>query len=262
MFENFVIIDPFRLVVSIKVPGIPINRILAVRIHSVGVNNLVIVDTAGRDALSDELIEELNGINDAVKADNRLLVIGADVGQAAEKQAQAFHDTCGVTGVIITKLDGTAKGGGALIACAVTEAPVMFVGVGEKTDAFEEFRPKGGHFEMELEQYSRVEVEMMQVRIVKGDGELEISPKIKTTSLGTPLSCRSAHPGAVHLAWPVNCIRSFRKLASTASAAEGAKQLFVPRFKAHLAPPSLVKLLANTSVGREVPSKSSSEEEE
>ncbi len=105
--------------------------------------DLIIVDTAGRDALSNDLIKELNGINEAVRADTRLLVIGADVGQAAEKQARAFHDTCGVTGVIITKLDGTAKGGGALIACAVTEAPVIFVGVGEKIDAFEEFRPKG-----------------------------------------------------------------------------------------------------------------------
>ncbi|MBT3406976.1 signal recognition particle protein [Candidatus Woesearchaeota archaeon] len=104
--------------------------------------DLVIVDTAGRDALSDELITELDDIHKAVAADEKLLVIAADVGQGAEKQARAFHETCGVTGVVITKLDGTAKGGGALIACSVTGAKVKFVGVGEKVDDFEKFKPQ------------------------------------------------------------------------------------------------------------------------
>jgi len=105
--------------------------------------DIVLIDTAGRDALNDELIEELNHIRSVVKADENLLVISADIGQAAEKQAKAFHDTCGVTGVIITKLDGTAKGGGALTACAVTKSPVKFIGIGEKVDALEEFKPEG-----------------------------------------------------------------------------------------------------------------------
>ncbi|MGV8086908.1 MAG: signal recognition particle protein Srp54 [Candidatus Woesearchaeota archaeon] len=105
--------------------------------------DIVIIDTAGRDALNDELIEELNKIRSIVKADENLLVISADIGQSAEKQAKAFHDTCGVTGVIITKFDGTAKGGGALTACAVTNSPVKFLGIGEKADALEEFKPEG-----------------------------------------------------------------------------------------------------------------------
>jgi signal recognition particle subunit SRP54 len=105
--------------------------------------DIVLIDTAGRDALNDELIEELNQIRSIVKANENLLVISADIGQAAEKQAKAFHDTCGITGVIITKLDGTAKGGGALTACAVTKAPVKFIGIGEKIDALEEFKPEG-----------------------------------------------------------------------------------------------------------------------
>jgi signal recognition particle subunit SRP54 len=104
--------------------------------------DIILVDTAGRDALNDELIEELNKIQSIVNADEKLLVISADIGQAAEKQARTFHDTCGVTGVIITKLDGTAKGGGALTACSVTGAPVKFIGVGEKIDALEEFNPQ------------------------------------------------------------------------------------------------------------------------
>ena len=105
--------------------------------------DLVIVDTAGRDALNDELIDELNSINKSIKADETLLVIGADIGQAAEKQARTFNETCNVTGVVITKLDGTAKGGGSLIACSVTQAPVKFIGVGEKIDDIEEFKPEG-----------------------------------------------------------------------------------------------------------------------
>jgi signal recognition particle subunit SRP54 len=105
--------------------------------------DLVVIDTAGRDALSEELIKELNDINAAVKPDETLLVISADIGQAAENQAKKFHDTCKVTGVFITKLEGTAKGGGSLIACAVTGAPVKFIGIGEKVDAIEEFKPEG-----------------------------------------------------------------------------------------------------------------------
>lgn len=104
--------------------------------------DVVIYDTAGRDALNDELIAELKKINKLVQPHEVLLVMAADVGQAAEKQAQTLHDSCGVTGVIITKLDGTAKGGGALSACAITGAKVKFIGIGEKIDDFEEFDPK------------------------------------------------------------------------------------------------------------------------
>lgn len=104
--------------------------------------DLVIVDTAGRDALSDELIEELDGINRLVEPDETLLVLSGDIGQTAEKQASVFNETGNITGIVITKLDGTAKGGGSLIACAVTGANVKFIGVGEKISDLEEFDPK------------------------------------------------------------------------------------------------------------------------
>ncbi|MCX8147101.1 MAG: signal recognition particle protein Srp54 [Candidatus Woesearchaeota archaeon] len=104
--------------------------------------DIVIIDTAGRDALSEELIKELNSLNKKVKPHENILVIGADVGQAAEYQARKFHEACNITGIIITKLDGTAKGGGALAACAVTGAKVKLIGVGEKLDDIEEFKPK------------------------------------------------------------------------------------------------------------------------
>ncbi len=104
--------------------------------------DILLIDTAGRDALSDDLIEELNELNKHAQPDERILVMNADIGQAAKDQAQKFHDTCNVTGVIITKLDGTAKGGGALTACSVTNAPVKFIGIGEKIDDIDVFEPE------------------------------------------------------------------------------------------------------------------------
>ncbi len=105
--------------------------------------DVVIVDTAGRDALSQELVDELSRISKLIRPHENLLVLSADIGQAAERQAKRFHETCNVSGVVITKLDGTAKGGGALVACSITKAPVKFIGTGEKIGDIEEFRPKG-----------------------------------------------------------------------------------------------------------------------
>lgn len=105
--------------------------------------DLIIIDTAGRDALSDDLIFELKSLNQTIKPDEVLLVLSADIGQSAEKQAKAFHEAANITGVIITKLDGTAKGGGAISACNVTGAKVKFIGTGEKINDLESFDPRG-----------------------------------------------------------------------------------------------------------------------
>ena len=105
--------------------------------------DIVIVDTAGRDALSKELIKEIEDITKAVQPQEKLLIISADIGQAAHKQAEQFHASCNITGVIITKMEGTAKGGGALTACSITKAPIKFIGVGEKVDDLEVFNPPG-----------------------------------------------------------------------------------------------------------------------
>lgn len=103
--------------------------------------DVIIVDSAGRSALDEELKKEIEEINDELKPDNTFLVLSADIGQIAGKQAVAFHETVGVNSVIITKMDGSAKGGGALTACHVTNTPVYFIGVGEKVDDLEEFDP-------------------------------------------------------------------------------------------------------------------------
>ena len=105
--------------------------------------DMLLIDTAGRDALSNDLIEEIKELNRAINPQEKILVVSADLGQAAERQAKKLHDTVNITGVIITKLDGTARGGGSLTACAISGAPIKFIGIGEKIDDLEEFNPKG-----------------------------------------------------------------------------------------------------------------------
>lgn len=102
---------------------------------------VLIIDTAGRHALEDELIEELKKINEAVNPDHKFLVLDAAIGQLAKEQADAFHRAVGITGIIVTKLDGTAKGGGALSAISATGASIAFIGTGERVDDLERFEP-------------------------------------------------------------------------------------------------------------------------
>lgn len=101
--------------------------------------DVLIIDTAGRHKLDEELMRELKEINERVKPEERILVIDATTGQQAKEQARAFHENVGITGVILTKMDGSAKGGGALSAVAEVGAPIMFIGTGEKIEDFEPF---------------------------------------------------------------------------------------------------------------------------
>ena len=105
--------------------------------------DVLIFDTAGRDALSKELITEIELVTKKIKPDESLLVLSADIGQTAQQQAEQFHTSCNISGVIVTKMDGTAKGGGALSACAISKAPIKFIGVGEKLEDLELFNPEG-----------------------------------------------------------------------------------------------------------------------
>ncbi|WP_456483694.1 signal recognition particle protein Srp54 [Methanopyrus kandleri] len=104
--------------------------------------DVVIVDTAGRDRLSEDLIDELREMAERIEPHEVLLVLDATVGQKAGDHAEAFHEAVQLTGVVITKLDTAAKGGGALSAVARTGAPIKFVGTGERVDDLEEFNPK------------------------------------------------------------------------------------------------------------------------
>ena len=102
-----------------------------------------IVDTAGRHALEDDLIDEIEEIESVVDPDRSLLVLDAAIGQGAKEQARQFDDSIGIDGVVITKLDGTAKGGGALTAVNETESSIAFLGTGETVQDIERFEPNG-----------------------------------------------------------------------------------------------------------------------
>lgn len=104
-------------------------------------DRVVIVDTAGRLQIDEEMMNELRRLKDAVHPDEILLVADGMTGQEAVKIAQGFDAALGVTGVILTKLDGDARGGAALSIYGVTKKPIKYIGTGEKTDALEEFHP-------------------------------------------------------------------------------------------------------------------------
>jgi len=102
-----------------------------------------IIDTAGRHALEEDMIDEIRDIEKLIKPERRFLILDASIGQQASVQARAFDDAIGITGIVITKMDGTAKGGGALSAVSETNSGVAFIGTGEKIDDFEKFESDG-----------------------------------------------------------------------------------------------------------------------
>jgi len=144
--------------------------------------DVIIFDTAGRDALDKGLANELKKLSGIIKPDEVLLAIPADLGKVARKQSEEFHKLVGVTGVIITKMDGTAKAGGSLAATSVTGAKVKFIGIGEKIDALELYNPQRfvsrllglGDLETLMEKAKEVEIKKESVeKIVEGKFTLQ-----------------------------------------------------------------------------------------
>lgn len=105
-------------------------------------HDYVLIDTAGRLHVDEALMEELTEMKKAVQPDEILLVVDAMTGQEAVNVAESFNERLGLTGVVLTKLDGDTRGGAALSIRAVTDTPIKFVGVGEKLDALEPFHPE------------------------------------------------------------------------------------------------------------------------
>ena len=163
--------------------------------------DVLIIDTSGRDALSKDLILEIEEINRKIQPNENLLVISADIGQAAQKQAEQFHKSCSITGIIVSKMDGTARGGGALTAAAVSGAPIKFIGIGEKNDDLEQFNPQGfvgrilgmGDLEALLEKAKEVikveDAEDLGKRFLKGEFNLiDLYEQMEAMSKMGPLS--------------------------------------------------------------------------
>ena len=114
----------------------------AVKFAEGHMNDVIILDTAGRLHIDDDLMSELKSIAEILPPHEKILVVDSMAGQEAVNSAKAFHELLSLTGLILTKLDGDARGGSALSIRAVTGIPVKFAGVGENTDALEAFSPE------------------------------------------------------------------------------------------------------------------------
>ncbi len=162
--------------IGVPVYGEPGNRD-AVEIARKGVEyfidkgfDIIIIDTAGRHHREDTLLEEMKEISKTVKPDEVILVIDAAIGQQAYNIAKKFHESTPIGSIIVTKLDGTAKGGGALSAVAATNARIKFIGTGEKIDELEVFYPPRfiarilgmGDIESLVEKVKRMKIEFTE----------------------------------------------------------------------------------------------------
>ncbi|KAK7506942.1 hypothetical protein BaRGS_00001793 [Batillaria attramentaria] len=138
---------------------------------------IIIVDTSGRHKQEDALFEEMLQVEQSINPDNVIFVMDATIGQACESQARAFKEKVDVASVIITKLDGHAKGGGALSAVAATKSPVIFIGTGEHTDDFEPFKVQP--FVSKLLGMGDIEGLIDKVNELKLDDNEELMKKLK-----------------------------------------------------------------------------------
>ena len=184
--------------------------------------DVVVIDTAGRHTLDTELIDEIKSLDKEIKPTDTILVMPADIGQAAKKQAQDFLKALKISGVIITRMDSTAKGGGALTACAETKAPVYFITTGEKINDIEEFNPKTfisrllgmGDLEALLEKIRSVTDEKKTEKIQKNleEGKLSLEDVIEQVramgSMGGFEKIKSMIPGLGSAKIPENVLET------------------------------------------------------
>ncbi len=174
------------------------------------VYDIVILDTAGRLSIDESLMAEVQAIRAATNPAETLLVVDAMTGQDAVNTAKAFNDALGVTGIVLTRMDGDARGGAALSMRAVTGAPIKFSGSGEKLDALEEFHPERvagrilgqgdvvGLVERAAELVDEEEAEKLARKMAKGTFDLEdFSNQLKQLNkMGSIQSIVGMLPGA------------------------------------------------------------------
>ena len=113
------------------------RKILKDGIKALKDRKVIICDSSGRSAFDELLVKEIKSISEELKPDEKFLVINADTGQVAGKQAHEFNEAVGITGVIVTKMDGSGRGGGALSAVSAAKVNITFIGTGEKMNSLE-----------------------------------------------------------------------------------------------------------------------------
>src|SRR3989338_5381827 len=175
---------------------------------------VVIVDTAGRHTLDDDLIKEIKNLVKKISPTESILVMPADIGQAAKKQAYEFKEAVDISGVVITRMDSTAKGGGALTACAETKASVYFITTGEKINDIEEFNP--GAFLSRLLGMGDLESLIEKIKSITDKGKEE---KIKKSLEEGKLSLDDV----VEQVKSMNSLGGFEKIKSMIPGFSGAK---------------------------------------
>ncbi len=172
--------------------------------------DIVILDTAGRLSIDLALMEEVRQIRAATNPAETLLVVDAMTGQDAVNTAKAFHDAVGVTGIVMTRMDGDARGGAALSMRAITGAPIKLTGSGEKLDALEDFHPERvagrilglgdvvGLVEKAAETIDQAEAEKLARKMAKGSFDLEdFATQLKQINkMGSISSILGMLPGA------------------------------------------------------------------
>ncbi|MEK6760364.1 MAG: signal recognition particle receptor subunit alpha [Nanoarchaeota archaeon] len=190
--------------------------------------DVVVIDTAGRHSLDKDLIREIKNIAKEISPTESILVMPADIGQAAKKQASDFREAVDVSGVIITRMDSTAKGGGALSACAETKSGIYFITSGEKINDIEEFHPNSflsrllgmGDLETLIEKVRSVTDEGKQEKIRKNleSGKLTIEDVIEQVksmnSLGGFEKIKSMIPGLGNAKIPENVLETQQEKVS------------------------------------------------
>jgi len=152
------------------------------------VYDVVLLDTAGRLSIDQALMDEVKAIRDATHPVETLLVVDAMTGQDAVNTARAFNEAVGVTGIVMTRMDGDARGGAALSMRQITGAPIKLTGSGEKLDALEDFHPERvagrilgmgdivGLVERAAETIDRDEADKMAKRMIRGSSPWKITP--------------------------------------------------------------------------------------
>ncbi len=184
--------------------------------------DVVIIDTAGRHTLDKELVAEISALNRQIKPTETILIMPADIGQAAKTQAEDFKNLLKITGVIITRMDSSAKGGGALTACAETQAPVYFITTGEKINDIEQFNPESflsrllgmGDLQSLIEKIKLVTDEKKQEEMQKRleEGKLTLNDVIEQVramgSMGGFEKIKSMIPGLGSAKLPENVLES------------------------------------------------------
>jgi signal recognition particle subunit SRP54 len=174
------------------------------------VYDVVILDTAGRLSIDDALMEEVRQIRAATNPAETLLVVDAMTGQDAVNTAKAFNDVLGITGIVMTRMDGDARGGAALSMRSITGAPIKLTGIGEKLDALEDFHPERvagrilgmgdvvGLVEKASEVIDQDEAEKLARKMAKGTFDLQdFSNQLKQiTKMGSISSIIGMLPGA------------------------------------------------------------------